>query len=277
MLTYDDTTFGIQKCKLNLAKLYPDHDERAAFFARFEEFLASDRCNEELFSLRGNILKYRSEVFVSDKVDSRPPVLLIVGNPASHSVEAGMCYAYEGNGREHRFWRLLEESGFLIFWSQSSLIADLEERIDVMRKDLYELAYESPFRIGIAVFYSIPSPASGDWSGASGVRKLLGTKAFRKITVQEEKRIDGLVSRFLGQCGIIIAFQKDAYENLRSPGDLGYERALADQGRLQGRYKVNPSVFLAGAPPTRLGYARCTQLAMVRYRDWLCREFATNQ
>lgn len=31
MLSFDDTTFGVQECKLNLAKLYPEPGERCCW------------------------------------------------------------------------------------------------------------------------------------------------------------------------------------------------------------------------------------------------------
>ena len=38
----------------------------------------------------------------------------MLGNPASHSVEAGMFFAFEGDGKEHRFWKnILKPSSLL--------------------------------------------------------------------------------------------------------------------------------------------------------------------
>ena len=31
------------------------------------------------------------------KTDKRPPLLLVLGNPATHSVESGMFFSFEGN------------------------------------------------------------------------------------------------------------------------------------------------------------------------------------
>ena len=50
-------------------------------------------------------LIYQSEHLVPIKFDNRPPLLLIFGNPASHSVKEGMFFSFEGNKKEHRFWK----------------------------------------------------------------------------------------------------------------------------------------------------------------------------
>jgi hypothetical protein len=181
--------------------------------------------NQDIFSLQGDVLNYRSEVFVPDKTDNRPPLLLLLGNPASHSVAAGMCFAFEKGGQEHRFWRILDKTGILTFLEQLPESADPNEKNELKRKALKELEYLSPFRIGIAVFYSMPSTASDrKWAGISGIRKLLGAKAFGILSLEEEHRIGMLISKFIGSPGGIITFQKEAYNKMRSLDTPGYSR-----------------------------------------------------
>jgi len=45
----------------------------------------------------GDILSYKSEQLVPTKTDKRPSLLLVLGNPATHSVESGMFFSFEGN------------------------------------------------------------------------------------------------------------------------------------------------------------------------------------
>ncbi len=270
MLIYDDKTFGIQEFKLNLLELYPAVDERRDFLARLDIFLKSDRSNQHIFSLQGDTLKYYSEVFVSYKIDDRPPLLLLLGNPASHSIAAGMCFAFEREGQEHRFWKMLEETGTLTFLEEPPISADLIKKNEMKRNALLELKYRSPFRVGIAVFYSLPSTASSPiWSGVQGVRKLLGAKAFGILTLQEEKRIGLLISKFIGSTGGIISFQKDAYNGVRSQGSPAYSIDLARQGLLTGKSTGAPHIYLAGAPPTREAYQILSKSAMIHYKTWL--------
>ena len=179
ILTFDDTTFGAQHCELNLARLYPDLPERRDFQLRYEAFVRTDEFTQQLFSISGDTLQYTTEVFASNRTDDRPPLLLLLGNPANHSVVSGLCFAFEKSGSEHRFWKVLREVGILNFLNQTS--------IEARREALLKLQYESPFRVSIAAFYSLPSPASRGWSGVSGIRKLLGARAFKAITSAEEK------------------------------------------------------------------------------------------
>lgn len=273
MLIFDDTTFGIQECKLDLSGLYPTINERLAFDTRFNDFIKSDSANQQIFTLQGDTLKYYSEVFISDRVDNRPPLLLLLGNPASHSVAAGMCFAFEKSGREHRFWRILEETGILTFLKQPSISTDPVEMNESKRNALLELKYLSPFRIGIAVFYSLPSSASDRrWSGVSGVKKLFRAKAFDRISLQEEKRIGILISKFMGPTGGIISFQKDAYNRVRSENTPAYSLDLAMRGLLRGEHKSGQQLFLAGSPPTRRMQTTRGKSALLQCKIWLSQQ-----
>jgi hypothetical protein len=263
MLSFDDTTFGVQECKLNLAKLYPELKERRDFRKRFEAFIRSDEATHCLFDLSGDTLKYKTEVFASDRIDDRPALLLLLGNPASHSVASGWCFAFEKSDSEHRFWKVLREVGILTFFDQASNEAH--------REALRELEYSSPFRVSIAVYYSIPSPASArSWSGVSGVRRLLRTRAFRAITTYEEKRIQSLVSRFISPTGGILAFQKDAYNGVRSQDSPAYSRERANQGLLVGKYKLDENIRLAGSPPTRIMQSEKSKQVLEKHKNWFC-------
>jgi len=91
--------------KSDLNKLLPTKVERQRFENRWETFLASDKSNPKIFELQGNKLTYKSEQLIPVKTDKRSPLQLVLGNPASHSVEAGMFFAFEGDGKEHRFWK----------------------------------------------------------------------------------------------------------------------------------------------------------------------------
>lgn len=273
MLIYEDKTFGTQECALNLEELYPNEKDRQGFCDKFYDFMQSDSSHQDIFSLQGDTLTYHSEVFVSDKKDHRPPVLLLLGNPASHSVAAGMCFAFEKGSQEHRFWRSLEETGILSFKEKPSPSAGPTEKIAMKQDALLKLKYDSPFRIGIAVFYSLPSAASAPkWSGVVGVRKLFGTKALRTIALQEKNRIDNLISKFMGSTGGIIAFQKDAYNGVRSHDSPEYSLDLAMQGKLRGKYKGGQDILLAGAPPTRTALWKQGKEALRAYKNWLSQQ-----
>ena len=227
---------------------------RTRFERKWTEYLGSDPSLTQVVRRAGNKIFYSTESLIPAERDNRPPLLLFVGNPAPHSVAAGMCFAFEGSGREHRFWVALRRAGLLEFSSDSQTRAyALEERNKIRKQALFRLDYTSPFRIGIVVYFSLPSAASDPkWSGVAGLRRLFGTRALRLIAAQENERIGDLVRGVMDRPGGILAFQSDAYEGVRSESTPPYSLALARSGRLLGQARYGTHVLLAGAPPTRL-------------------------
>jgi len=239
-------------CEIDLKKLLPTPKERDRFNKNWKDFLKSDQCNKDIFKLKGGRLKYQSEQLIPSKSDDRPSVLLVLGNPASHSVKAGMFFALEKNKKEHRFWKgILENAGVLKLNKSDN--NDTVEKINKHRKNqLLNLDYESPFRIGLCVFISMPSGASDKWSGIAGVQKLIGAKAMRRLEVEETRRVVECAKKYLTPNGIAVAFQKNAWNGLKSEGDVSYSLKNANKGNLIGTLKNMPSIPLIGVPPTRL-------------------------
>ena len=169
---------GIQEVSLNIKQLYSDEMERRQLDERLVKFLAIDQLHSKIFSLRGDSLVYLTEHIVPEKNDLRPPLLMLFGNPAPQSVESEMYFASHSNGSEHRIWRVLREVGFISFEHDAN---NTTERNRLRKRALYELTYHSPFRIGLAVFYSMPSPSSGQWSGVAGLRRLFWSEGFPRI------------------------------------------------------------------------------------------------
>ena len=102
-------------CEIDLKKLFPEPKQREHFNKKWKDFLESDPHNNEIFELEGDVLKYQSEQLIPSKPDNRRPcLLLILGNPASHSVKEGMFFSFEGDKKEHRFWKdILKKAGVL--------------------------------------------------------------------------------------------------------------------------------------------------------------------
>jgi hypothetical protein len=275
ILEYENKTFGIHPFKLNLAALYPDPAGYEKFLARFESFMESDPYNKKIFSLNEGTLTYSSETFVSTQEDPRPPLLLVLGNPASHSIAHGMCFAFEHAGKEHRFWKGLAAAGILTFQAPLITSEDPGIRNEARKQALREHRYDSPFRVGIAVFYSLPSASSNlRWSGVDGMKRLLGAKAFGLVSQEEKSRMDTLLRNTMKGPGGIIVFQKDAYNWMRSEGMPEYRRDLAVQGKLRGRYGSERSILLTCSPPTRLMQSIGCIEALRRYRDWMYEELS---
>ncbi len=131
---------------------------------------------------------------------------------------------------------------------------DVEARNARRRADLLAGRYESPFLVGIDVFFMFPSPASAPaWSGVSGLVKLFGRPGLRTLATAERTRLTTIPRHVTGQ-GAVVAFQKDAYEHLRDQSAPPYMAADALAGRLRSESAAGCPVRLFGAPPTRYAH-----------------------
>ncbi|MBA7505650.1 hypothetical protein ES706_04326 [subsurface metagenome] len=243
----EDIEPGIQKMALNTEELYPNYEERRRFEGRLREFLEVDN-SSKIIQYKKGVLSDLTESAIPPKQDSRPPLLLLFGNPAPDSVRHRCFFASEKGKREHRFWPILEKAGIISFKNTA-------EDINTFRtRSLFDLNYESPFRIGLAVFYSLPSPASDlKWGGVAGLRKLFGARAFREITLYEKKRVESLTQEFIGgnPHGAVIAFQKDAYLGVKDY--TTQESLVAEKGKwcvVEARCSCS-DIRLFRMPPTR--------------------------
>jgi len=112
VLEYRPGKPGQLKCKIDLDKLFKTQKEHNKFNQNWKKFLKSDKNNKIIYSLKGNILKYKTEELIPTKPTNRRPLLLLLGNPASHSVVSGMFFAFEGKGIEHSFLEINFTAGW---------------------------------------------------------------------------------------------------------------------------------------------------------------------
>jgi len=245
------------KCTIDLSGLYSN--SMAGLYAKFRKnlckFIASAPANREIYQYNDDHLIYKSEQLIPSKIDDKKPLLLVFGNPASHSVKEGMFFSYEGKDKgkrkEHRFWKsILGPLG--IFDIDRNTHLTIEEINEKRRESLLNVDYKTDFRIGLTVFVSQPSESTGDWSGVNGVKKLLRPKAMKVLEPHERKRIIDSAREFLGRDGIVVTFQKNAWEGLKSENDPKYSLDAAKKGNLRGWLRGLPNIPLYGVPPTRL-------------------------
>ncbi len=269
MMSFTDLQPGLQTVRLQLREFFPDPGEMARFLNSLDRFMQSDSAHDHLFEVHGQELVYRTEQLVPTLSDQQTPLLLLFGNPARHSVRSGMFFASEGNGRDHRLWRALETAGIFSLGSgEQPAPPDEVRQLSLRRKDaILNLSYSSPFRVGFAVFYSMPSPASGSrWAGVSGLHHIWGQPAFSRLQTLEAERINRLIRSFVKPRGAVFAFQKDAYSALCSPDSPPYSQSAALDGHLLGTYTHDPSIRIFGCPPTRFMYSPRAVAALCTYR-----------
>jgi len=251
MITYRAPKPGQLDCSIDLAKFFPTDTEKKRFDSKWQSFIESDDANKSIFERKGNHLLYKSEQLIPSKRDHRPALLLVFGNPASHSVKSGMFFAFKGNSKENRFWKsILRPSGILdlpLDPAQST-----EELNTQRRKLLIDLDYDSPFRIGLCVFISMPSASGGKWGGVAGVQRLVESRAMRRLEEAETERVIQSAKQFLSTNGVVVSFQKNAWNSLKSDEDPPYDINLAKAGKLMGKLKNCPEIIIHGVPPTRL-------------------------
>ena len=252
LLAYNQSKYPAHlDCSIRLSSLLPTRDEREKFNSRYKAFLDSDADNRCIYELKQGTLFYTTEQLIPAKTDERRPVLLIFGNPASHSIQKGMFFSSKKDGVENRFWKhVLQRAGILDLVLAEGL--STKERNNLRIERMLALNYDAPFRIGLCVYWSMPSSAGGPWSGVAGIRKLIGARALKRLEPYERERVIELVKRFLVPGGVAVTFQKDAWNGLRSVSDPAYSIGLARTGRLRGTLEAFPHIALFGVPPTRL-------------------------
>lgn len=255
LLTFSQSDDPIQiDCELNLKKIYPTSRGREDFERSLDKFLSSDSDNRLVYELDGDRLRYRTEHLIPGRKDSRVPLLLILGNPATRSITSGMFFSPKEDGTENGFWEhLLKKAGIEGLALDKGL--STLERNKERKKRLMNVDYDSDFRVGLCVYFSMPSSAGGPWSGVAGIRRLLGKRAFDQVAKEESQRVLKKAVAFLHPNGFGVAFQKDAWNGLSSSGN--YRLELAKAGELKSTFEGLPEVPLFGVPPTRLiGHSR---------------------
>lgn len=224
-------------CTLNLELLYPAEKDLRSFDHRWQEFFSSDLNNQYVFTRKGNTISYLHKSWVPEKNNGKYSTLFLFGNPAPHSVIKDVYFAFEGNGAEHRFWKVFRELGFIDLFGTDKNI----------KNKFLNLEYNSPFRLGFEVLYTFPSSASKPkWSGVMGLERLFGKQAIKQILIVERERLKPLIDRFLRNNGVIIAMQRDAYNAV---SQNTYHLDLAVNSKLSSEYNGNIKIY--GTPPTR--------------------------
>jgi len=241
----------IQRVEIDLTRITVE--DRQDIKRRLDEVL-NEYDNILEYDGRSNKLIYKTEVLIPKTINSgKLNLLMVLGNPAVHSVAERMFFSYEktraeGRWKEHRFWRALRDCGVLRFCE------DIEEptpknieKINSYKRDcLLNGKYESDFNIFLLPYFSFPTPSD---SGVDGIRKIVGKEIFKEMKKFEFQRFENIVS---GN-GIknVICFQKT---------NAGKEIIQKAEGKQRGNilnypvYKIDiasKQVTLYSSAPTR--------------------------
>lgn len=246
----------IDTCELTLGRLFESDLEYEKFMIRLQDFIASDGSLSLIVNVHDHVLRYESESFVPPQLDpAKPNLFFVIGNPAPQSVALRAMYAHEGGGegRQHRFWKVMHSTGVLRF-SQDE--PDRYQPHEKMQR-LYAGNYESPFNVHIVPFFSLPSPPGGQWGGVAGLRRLFGKK-FQRILSAELTAVRDLIDASAKSGDCVLVLQKDAYTALRQPNAPNYDISLLHKDAIVSEYRQG-GVELNCLPPTRLLYSRVTQ------------------
>jgi len=249
-------SLGIEKYSIDLDLLYPNPKDREQFEKRWIDFYNSDLSNKDIMLNDGKILTYYSESVIPTVENDRPSLLFVFGNPAPHSIKAGIPFAYEGNNREHRIWSVLKKTSLIDFHKPHSDV-NLGD-LNLLRKhQLHNLEYDSKYKVGFIQYFSMPStPSKAPWTGVNGLFRLFRKPAMKLIEETELIRIKKIVENFMPRDGTIVVFQKDAYNGLKSAQMPKYSADLIRNGKLTGNSIFGNKHKLICAPPTRLLYSK---------------------
>jgi len=218
-----------------------------------------------------NSLIYDTEILIPiKKHQDRTNLLLVLGNPAIHSVSARMFFSYEntrayGRWKEHRAWKAFQAGGILEFKKSDKVNIHKPDADNIKAINAYKQCcllnteYESAFNVFMLPYFSFPTPASGKYSGVLGIKKLFGTELFRETEKLEFQRFKNIV--LTHNLKYVICFQKDSFNEIMERIETKCSRGhLTECSNLQlykkciGYIDGNGSheIFLYQAPPTRL-------------------------
>ncbi|MFH1762124.1 MAG: hypothetical protein ABIA63_13580 [bacterium] len=130
-----------------------------------------------------------------------------------------------------------------------------DDQIAQNKQRLFSLEYEAPFRFSLEVLITLPSASSNKkqgknhvakYSGVFQIKYLIGSNAFDKLVVFETRRLKEAIKRH----DAVIAFQKDAYEAIRTKEPPPYNRNVVNEFGLYGETFYGKLLFCA--PTTRV-------------------------
>jgi hypothetical protein len=209
-------------------------DETLTFSDSYNKICQEDNEFRQVSFFDNHILKYRSESLFpqSDKIDTKKnKVMIILGNPAIHSVAKGMFFYSQGQkGHRHHFWGKLVKAG-LIREELHENKDDREAEATAKKDAILKGDTSDQYTLGLTTFYSLPTPvkprkevmkkqypAKTEYGDAAGVEKLFKA-ALPKLQKMEYDRLN---SYDFAQGAIWIFTQLSSYRYVQNISRIEY-------------------------------------------------------
>lgn len=194
---------GHYQVTIDLAKWFPQY-ELLSFTREFQRICSHDADFDNLCSLDGSVLKYTSEsLFPDENEHGKRNVMIILGNPATHSVAGGMFFYSKSDGSRHQFWGKLEEAGLMPKIKCSTRAEEARER----KKIIVDGISSHKYLLGLTTFYSFPTPVHGDYQDVKGVETLFRS-VISRVQLMEVNR---LLSYEFSNDTLFVFTQKSSY------------------------------------------------------------------
>ncbi len=199
-------------------------------------------------------LIYKTEALIPKVNKKRINLLLVLGNPAVHSVAERMPFSYEktrsiGKWKEHRFWKALRDCEVLKFNKilEKPNPKNIVKINDYKRNCLLKGNYISDFNIFLLPYFSFPTPASEKYNGVDGIKKIFGKYLFNEMKKFEFQRFKNIVLN--NKIKNIICFQKLAINEIKQDKYKQIGKILNNPD--YEIYNVLKNITLYTALPTR--------------------------
>lgn len=168
------------------------------FMDKIKAIKEEDPWLKQICSAYGAILEYKSESLFPEIDDTnKKKVLLIFGNPATHSVTKGMFFFSTGKGERHTKWEKLEKAELI----HEVRCGTLKEEAEARKEMILNGILSDDYLFGLTTFYSFPTPVVGEFKDVAGLRRLF--KPMRKqLEDMECKRLNDYIVNY--------SFVKDA-------------------------------------------------------------------
>ena len=210
---------GQYSVEMNLASCM-NHDQIRNFTNKLLDICSHDQYFQNIYSLNRNILRYKSETILPENIDkNKRKILLIFGNPATHSIEHGMFFFSNSRLSRHSMWKKLHDAGLVgqVNYShlkEKSLFKKRELEAQTRKESILNGNSSEAYSIGLTTFYSLPTPVTDKYiySNVAGVLRI-----FKEIlNHMHEMEIERILNYKFTRNAILVFIQQDSYNTFTS-------------------------------------------------------------